>query len=98
MSLKYVLQVTPFAKTGGLADVCGSLPPALAARGHRVMVVTPRYAEYETVEYSGVCVRVMDTEVGYHTLKRNGVDFVFVDNPCYPRVGELDFHPRRLDH
>ena len=51
------------------------------------MVVTPRYADYENAEYSGVCVRVMDTEVGYHTLKRNGVDFVFVDNPCYPRVG-----------
>ena len=41
------LQVAPWSKTGGLGDVCGSLPPALAARGHRVMVVAPRYAEYD---------------------------------------------------
>ena len=33
----------PYSKTGGLGDVCGSLPIALAARGHRVMVVSPRY-------------------------------------------------------
>lgn len=36
-------EAAPYSKTGGLGDVCGSLPIALAARGHRVMVVTPRY-------------------------------------------------------
>lgn len=36
-------EVAPYSKTGGLADVIGSLPPSLAARGHRVMVVSPRY-------------------------------------------------------
>lgn len=36
-------EVAPYSKTGGLGDVCGSLPIALAARGHRVMVVSPRY-------------------------------------------------------
>jgi starch synthase len=36
-------EVTPFAKTGGLADVSGSLPPALASIGHQVAVVTPLY-------------------------------------------------------
>lgn len=35
-------EVAPWSKTGGLADVLGSLPVALAARGHRVMVVAPR--------------------------------------------------------
>ena len=55
-------QVTPYAKTGGLADVLGSLPPALAARGHRVMIVTPKYAGYEGVEYSGVTIPVSDTQ------------------------------------
>lgn len=36
-------EAAPYSKTGGLGDVCGSLPIALAARGHRVMVVSPRY-------------------------------------------------------
>ena len=36
-------EMTPFIKTGGLADVVGALPKALAARGHRVTVVLPRY-------------------------------------------------------
>jgi len=36
-------EVAPFSKTGGLADVAGALPRALAARGHRVMVITPRH-------------------------------------------------------
>jgi NAD(P)H-hydrate repair Nnr-like enzyme with NAD(P)H-hydrate dehydratase domain len=47
-------QVAPWSKTGGLGDVLGSLPIALAARGHRVMVVTPRYADYAEPTYSGV--------------------------------------------
>ncbi|MBZ5589819.1 MAG: glycogen synthase GlgA [Acidobacteriia bacterium] len=34
-------EVVPFSKTGGLADVVGALPPALAALGHEVTVVVP---------------------------------------------------------
>ena len=36
-------EVHPFAKTGGLADVLGALPRALAKLGHEVDVVMPRY-------------------------------------------------------
>ena len=36
-------EVAPYSKTGGLADVLGALPRALAALGHEVAVVTPRY-------------------------------------------------------
>jgi starch synthase len=38
-------EAAPFAKTGGLADVMGALPPALAARGENVAVVMPAYRE-----------------------------------------------------
>ena len=36
-------EVAGFAKTGGLADVAGALPRALARRGHQVAVVMPYY-------------------------------------------------------
>lgn len=36
-------EVTPFAKTGGLADVAGSLPLALGKLGAKVLVTMPRY-------------------------------------------------------
>jgi starch synthase len=36
-------EVEPFAKTGGLADVAAALPAALAALGHDVRILTPRY-------------------------------------------------------
>lgn len=36
-------EVAPYSKTGGLGDVCGSLPRALEARGIDVTIVTPLY-------------------------------------------------------
>jgi starch synthase len=36
-------EVAPWSKTGGLGDVAAALPRALAARGHAVAVVAPRY-------------------------------------------------------
>ena len=36
-------EVGPFSKSGGLGDVSGALPSALAMLGHEVRVVTPLY-------------------------------------------------------
>ena len=36
-------EVAPFAKTGGLGDVCAALPKALRALGHDVRIVVPMY-------------------------------------------------------
>ncbi|QDU27541.1 Glycogen synthase [Anatilimnocola aggregata] len=38
-------EVTPYAKTGGLADVCGSLPIELNKLGHNVAVMMPAYRQ-----------------------------------------------------
>jgi starch synthase len=40
-------EVAPWSKTGGLGDVAGALPRALAARGHAVAVVSPRYGSID---------------------------------------------------
>jgi len=44
-------EAVPFAKTGGLADVAGTLPKELAKRGHDVRLVLPRYYMIDKEKY-----------------------------------------------
>ncbi len=45
-------EVSPFSKTGGLADVAGSLPKEFTKMGHEVIVITPKYKEItQNMEY-----------------------------------------------
>lgn len=44
-------ELAPLAKTGGLADVLGALPKALAKLGHRVTVVMPFYRQIQAEKY-----------------------------------------------
>ncbi len=78
----------PFSKTGGLADVVGALPKALAANRHPVTVILPRYQMTEaarvslrnlTLPLQGGLKYADIQEAG----KTNGVRHLLVDCPEY---------------
>ena len=70
-------EVAPFAKTGGLADVAGSLPQALSQMGHDVRVVMPRYKSINcNMEYAA------DFPVQMGDKKE----------ACIIREGKMNFH------
>ncbi|KAK8941681.1 hypothetical protein KSP40_PGU008420 [Platanthera guangdongensis] len=80
-------ECAPWSKTGGLGDVSAALPKALSRRGHRVMVVVPRYENYSEACDTGIRKRYtvsgQDMEVAYFHAYIDGVDFVFVDSPIF---------------
>ena len=85
-------EARPFAKTGGLADVCSSLPRALARLGHRVTIVLPKYRGAH-VEGTGWAA---DIPFGLHAYPvhfvehalEDGVGAVLIDAPAlYDRAG-----------
>ncbi|KAM3713839.1 hypothetical protein ACJW31_01G286800 [Castanea mollissima] len=80
-------ECAPWSKTGGLGDVAGALPKALARRGHRVMVVAPRYGNYVEPQDTGVRKRYVvdgqDIEVCYFQAYIDGVDFVFIESSLF---------------
>ena len=45
-------EAVPYAKTGGLADVAGSLPMALAEAGHKVTLFIPLYKSVDRKAHS----------------------------------------------
>lgn len=52
-------EAVPFAKTGGLADVCGALPIELAKMGHRPAVILPYYRQ---TRYCGQLIEPLGIE------------------------------------
>ncbi|MBM4287918.1 MAG: glycogen synthase GlgA [Deltaproteobacteria bacterium] len=82
-----VSEAVPFAKTGGLADVAGSLPLALSKAGLRVSVLMPLYGMIRQGG-SDLTKAITDLEIpfDFFTLKgdvysavRDGVTFYFVE-------------------
>ncbi len=83
-------EVAPYSKTGGLADVCGALPDALAALGVEGCVVTPGYRCTKSVPSepfaAAIKIRVGDTEIE-PTVRRAGRVFFVDHDPYFDREG-----------
>ncbi len=84
-------EVVPFLKTGGLADVAGSLPKYFNKKEYDVRVILPKYQTIpeEFKNQMAYCSHFyMDLAwrkqyVGILKLEYNGVTFYFVDNEYY---------------
>ncbi|MFK7930485.1 MAG: glycogen synthase [Myxococcota bacterium] len=84
-------EILPWSKAGGLGDVSGALPAALAARGHRVVTVAPRYAAYDDVHDLGLTgggwLYGQPHRIRWFHARRGQVDHLFVDHPSFHRDG-----------
>jgi starch synthase len=85
-------ECVPFSKTGGLADVVGALPRALAALGHTVSVYVPRYRQTKLTDPQTVVRSItipFDDKYRFCSVVQAGtntpagVKFYFVDYPPY---------------
>jgi starch synthase len=86
-------EAVPFAKTGGLADVCGSLPIQLASRGHQCSIFLPGYRRalqsglpIEDTHVSFVvdmAGRQVSSRILKSSLNDGAVCVFFVDQPHY---------------
>jgi len=95
-----VSEAAPFIKTGGLADVGGSLPAALAAAGHEVKVILPLYEgigpewreQMTFCRHFRVTLSWRRSYCGIFSLERDGVTYWFVDNEYYFKRSDIYGH------
>lgn len=83
-------ECVPFAKTGGLADVVGALPQALAELGHTVSVYLPKYKQTKLENAKVLLPSItvpFDDQYRFCSVldggKRSGVQFYFIDYPPF---------------
>jgi starch synthase len=84
-------EVTPFAKSGGLADVAGSLPKALRMNEIDIRVIMPLYGDMPT-EYRSMMKEIGEYEISLnwrrqncqvYTLEKDGVIYYLLSNEYY---------------
>ncbi|MBQ7858631.1 MAG: glycogen synthase [Faecalibacterium sp.] len=92
-------EANPFAKSGGLADVAGSLPKALVKDGIDARVVMPLYGDLKMkdkltyVTNFSVPVGWRSQYCGLFTAEVSGVTYYFLDNEYYfKRTGLYGFY------
>lgn len=84
-------EAVPFCKTGGLADVAGSLPPALAEQGAETAVILPLYQRVKEKFGGQLTFRCFDyvdlawrhAYCGLFSMEKDGVTWYFLDNEQY---------------
>ena len=84
-------EVVPFAKTGGLADVSGSLPKELASLGCDVQVIMPLYkcVSDSKIKMNKESGRIRDAFMGemlgfnLHSYQADGVKTYFIERNKY---------------
>jgi starch synthase len=88
-------EVFPYAKTGGLADVAGTLPKELGKLCHDIKVFMPKYNTFDETEYDlhyqwdlgGIPVRVANrvhfVHVHKSTLPGSKIEIYFIDCPHF---------------
>lgn len=95
-------EVFPYTKTGGLADVCGALPPALHNAGAEVVIFQPKYRCVDEKKYG--LEKVKD---GLFRAKFNkNIDAYFIDQPQFfdrdgiygDRDGDYEDNFERFDY
>ncbi|MGB9691006.1 MAG: glycogen synthase GlgA [Candidatus Sumerlaeaceae bacterium] len=105
-------EVEPFAKTGGLADVAGSLPLELARLGHDVRVAMPKYRAVDELRFNlvpildEIIVRLGDTsyltQIKRSYFPKTQVPVYFVQcHSCFDRDGlyqenGVDYHDNEV--
>src|SRR5450631_529571 len=83
-------ECVPYAKTGGLADVVGSLPQWIAKQGHHVTVYLPLYRQVQKhITKRKVAIQSLTIPFEYYNRfvtvvdggERSGVQYYFIDCP-----------------
>ncbi|MBR5873198.1 MAG: glycogen synthase GlgA [Oscillospiraceae bacterium] len=84
-------EVVPFAASGGLGDVAGSLPKSLNAEGQDVRVILPLYGKVKEkysedlkfIDSFNVSLGWRNQYCGLFTMEQNGVTYYLLDNEFY---------------
>jgi starch synthase len=83
-------ECVPYAKTGGLADVVGALPSAVAKLGHEVTVYLPLYRQVQKhLSQPRIAIPSLTIPFEYYNRfvatvdggERDGVQYYFIDCP-----------------
>lgn len=89
-------EVAPFAKTGGLADVAGSLPKALKRLGHDVRVVMPCYKQISTTQYLTDLPVPMDGHLESAIIRQTSIKAEQEEIPVYLTDNHKYFYRDRM--